>query len=64
MRPGIGLLVQEFARTGEVGEVADVGLFVRDAGVVSVDLVEFSVGDVRGVQVGGDALDDFVREGC
>ena len=64
VRPGVGLLVQEFAGAGEVGEVAGVRLLVGDASVVGVDLVEFSVRDVRGVEARGDVLDYFMGEGC
>ena len=63
MRPGVGLLVQAFAGAGEVREVAGFG-FVAGAGVAGVDEVYFSVGDVRGVEVGGDLLEDFVWERC
>ena len=63
MRPGVGLLVQEFAGAGEVGEVAGVRLLVGDASVVGVDLVEFSVGCVRGVETGGDILENLIWEG-
>lgn len=61
MSPVVRLLVETFAGSGEVGEVVVFGGFVGGAGVVAVEVVDVFVGEVGGVEAGGDVLKDFGR---
>ena len=61
MGPVVCLLVETFAGSGKVGEVVVFGGFVGGAGVVAVEVVDVFVGEVGGVEAGGDVLEDFGR---